>query len=304
MLTEGFVCPGNGQKGIGSGVNLRPEEDTDATDFFGRDRYTDPHKGGDRLRIYLDLAILLNTAVDFMLLMGTNALAGFPSGWKRNLAAAVLGGFYGGLCLLPMFSFLGGVLWRGIFLGLMASVAFGWNRGSIKRIGIFVLLSMAMGGIAIGFGQGRFGTVLLSGVCVWILCIAAFGGRVGEREYVPVTVSYEEREVRVLALKDTGNTLRDPITGEQVLVLSADAAERLTGLTKEQIESPLDTLASRVLPGLRLIPYRAVGQGGGMLLAMRFDNVKIGSRQQSAVVAFAAEGLGEGTMYQALTGGL
>ena len=97
MLTEGFVCPGNGQKGIGSGVNLRREEDTDATDFFHRDRYTDPHKGGDRLRIYLDLAILLNTVVDFMLLMGTNALAGFPSGWKRNLAAAVLGGFYGGL---------------------------------------------------------------------------------------------------------------------------------------------------------------------------------------------------------------
>lgn len=41
-----------------------------------------------------------------------------------------------------------------------------------------------------------------------------------------------------------------------------------------------------------------------MLLAMRFDGVKIGSRMQSAVVAFAAEGLGRGDVYQALTGGV
>ena len=43
--------------------------------------------------------------------------------------------------------------------------------------------------------------------------------------------------------------------------------------------------------------------GCGMLLALRFENVKLGSRQQSALVAFAPEGLGKGQMYQALTGG-
>ena len=50
-------------------------------------------------------------------------------------------------------------------------------------------------------------------------------------------------------------------------------------------------------------PYRAVVQGSGMLLALRFDQVKIGSRRQSAIVAFASEGLGKGSTYQALAGG-
>lgn len=81
-------------------------------------------------------------------------------------------------------------------------------------------------------------------------------------------------------------------------------AERLTGLTQEQLRAPLKTLMCRPVPGLRLIPYRAVGQAGDMLLAMRFDRVKIGNRTQSAVVAFAAEGLGRGDVYQALTGGV
>ena len=41
-----------------------------------------------------------------------------------------------------------------------------------------------------------------------------------------------------------------------------------------------------------------------MLLAMRFDDVKIGSRKQSAVVAFDTGGLGKGEVHQALTGGV
>ncbi len=256
------------------------------------------------MRVYLDLAVILNGLVDWMLLMGTNALAGFPSDWKRNAAAAALGGLYGGACLLPGFRFLGGFFWRTVFLGLMAGIAFGWNRGSAKRIGTFLLLSMALGGLAVGFGEGKFATLLLSGGCMWLLCRIAFGGKVGQQEYVPIAICHEGREVELLGLKDTGNTLRDPITGEPVLVISADAASRLTGLTREQLASPLATMAQQPQPGLRLIPYRAVGQGGGMMLAMRFEKVKVGSRQQRAIVAFAASGLGEGTMYQALTGGV
>ena len=129
-------------------------------------------------------------------------------------------------------------------------------------------------------------------------------GRVGGREYVPVELTYGEKTVSIVALRDSGNTLRDPVSGEQVLVVSGEVAEKLTGLTQEQLRAPLKTLMCRPVPGLRLIPYRAVGQAGDMLLAMRFDGVKIGSRMQSAVVAFAAEGLGRGDVYQALTGGV
>lgn len=282
---------------------MRCRGSTDATDFSGREQYTDPRKGGGRLRVYLDLAVMLNMLVDFMLLMATNTLAGFPTDWKRSLAAAALGGLYGGFCLLPGLAFLGTIGWRAVFLGLMAALAFGWNRGSLKRIGVFILLSMALGGIATGFGRGRFGQILLAGAVLWLLCRVAFGGSVGGQEYVPVTVSYGDKELKVLALKDTGNTLRDPVSGEPVLVLSADAAAKLTGLTRQQIAAPLETVASGTVSGLRLIPYRAVGQGSGMMIAMRFENVKIGSRQQKALIAFSPGGLGEGTMYQALTGG-
>ena len=107
--------------------------------------------------------------------------------------------------------------------------------------------------------------------------------------------------MNLTALRDSGNTLQDPVTGESVLVIGPKAAEQLTGLNPQQLRTPLESLGS--LPGLRLIPYKAVGCSGGMLLAKRFERVKIGKKWGRVLVAFAPEGLGEGQMYQALTGG-
>lgn len=255
------------------------------------------------MRVYVDLVMILNFLVDFLLILGTNRLSGYPPAVKRGAAAAALGGIYGGVCMVPGFAFLGNTLWRLVSLALIAGIAFGWNRSALQRGAVFILLSMALGGIAVSFGKGEFLTLVLAAAGVWLLCRIAFGDTVGGREYVPITLTYGGNTASVTALRDSGNTLRDPITGEQVLILSGDIAQELTGLTDQQLRSPLETLAQRPIPGLRLIPYRAVGQTGGMLLALRFENVKIGPQSVRAIVAFAPEGLGRGEVYQALTGG-
>lgn len=255
------------------------------------------------MRVYLDLVMILNFLVDLLLLLGTNCLSGFPPGWKRTLPAAALGAVYSGACCLKGFYFLGNTMWRLVFLGLMGVLAFGWNVSAWKRCGVFVLLSMALGGIALGFGGGGFGMLVLSAGGVWMLCRIGFGGSIGAKEYVSLEISYRDKVVHLTALRDSGNTLKDPITGQQVLVIGGDAAEKLTGLTQIQLRSPLETLAQRCVPGLRLVPYRAVGQPGGMLLAMRFRDVKVGRQKTSALVAFAPERIGVGEGYQALTGG-
>lgn len=256
------------------------------------------------MSVYLDLVVLINFLVDFLLLLGTNRLSGFPAGAKRAAMAAGLGAVYSGMCILPGFRFMGSIFWRLVCLGLMGGIAFGWNGTALKRCGIFVLLSMSMGGMAVGFGRGGFWMLAMAAGSVWLLCRVGFGSTVGGREYVPVEISARGRTIRLTALRDSGNTLRDPLTGEQVLVIEADAAEKLTGLTEHQLRSPMETMLKKPLSGLRLIPYRSVGQPAGMLLGMRFSDVKIGDRKSNAVVAFAAEAIGKGEGYQALTGGV
>lgn len=248
------------------------------------------------MAVYLDLVMLLNFLVDLLLLLGTNRLTGFPAGVKRAAAAAGLGAVYSGACLLPGWTFLGNTLWRLIFLSLMASIAFGWNKSAWKRSGIFLLLSMALGGMAVGLGKGGFGMLLLAAAGVWFLCRVGFGGKIGQA-YIPIEVAHNGNRKTYIALRDTGNTLRDPITGEGVLVLSAEAAMDLCGLLPEQLNRPMETMLAH--PGFRLIPYRAVGQPGSMLLGLRAE-VTLEGKQRKAVVAFAPETIGRGDCYQAL----
>jgi len=256
------------------------------------------------MTVYIDVVILLNFMVDFLLLLGTNRLCGYPPGWGRCTLAAAVGGIYGGVCLLPGFYFLGNMLWRIVSLGLISWIAFGMHISALRRGMVFLLLSMALGGIAVGIGNGGVGSLLVAALGVSMMCMLGFRERLGSVSYVPVDISYGGKCLRLTALCDTGNTLRDPVTGGSVLVVGSDVAQQLTGLTKQQLRSPIQTMAQAPLAGLRLVPYRSVGQQNGLLLALRIQDVRIGKWKGSSLVAFAPEGLSREGNYQALTGGV
>lgn len=252
------------------------------------------------MTVYLDGVILLNFLVDFLLLLAAGRLCGFPVKIGKAVAGGALGGVYAAFCLLPGFAFLGNLLWRTVSLLAMAVVAYGFSLSALRRGLIFVFLCLALGGAVMGIGKGGiFGIVSAAGV-LCLLCCIGFRGRLGGTTYLPVELHYGKNCLKLTALQDTGNTLRDPVTGQQVLVIEADAAQKLTGLTLRQLQSPVESVST--IPGLRLIPYHSIG-GCGFMLALRLQDVKIGSWQGSTLVAFAPEGLNREGAYQALTGG-
>jgi len=254
------------------------------------------------MTVYLDLIILFNFLVDFLLLLGTNRLCGYPPSPGRAALAALLGGIYGGACVLPGFRFLGNIVWRLISLALMAVLAFGVSFSALRRGLVFSFLSMALGGIVVCMGRGGFWPVLAAAALLALICRFGFRGKLDTNSYVPVELHYGDKHIQLTALRDTGNTLRDPVTGASVLVVGADTARILTGLTMQQLENPMETI--HIIPGLRLIPYRSVGQKGGLLLALRLKDVKIGNWKGSSLVAFAPQKLSVEGEYQALTGGI
>lgn len=256
------------------------------------------------MQVYLNLVVLLNFLVNLFLLMGTNRLSGFPLSLRRCILASAVGGIYAGACLLTAFRFLSSILWRFICLASMGAIAFGLGRSALRRSVLFVLLCMAIGGVSLGVGNNSFLTLFLSAVIVFLLCAIGFRGNIAGREYVQIELFYKGRQEKILALHDTGNTLRDPVTGQSVIVVGADVAASLIGLTSQQLSSPVETVASGVIPGLRLIPYRTVGHESGMLAALRMQQVRIGNWCGSSMVAFAPTGLDSEGTYQALTGGI
>jgi len=87
------------------------------------------------------------------------------------------------------------------------------------------------------------------------------------------------------------------------LVVGADVAEQMLGLTQEQLLSPIETMEQGKIPGLRLIPYRSVGNANGMMLAVKMERVCVGDQETGNLVAFAPQILGAGE-FEALAGGV
>ena len=252
--------------------------------------------------VYLDLVVILNFLVDGLLLLGTNRLSGHPPEWKKVLPAAALGGVYAGICMVPGFTFFGNVLWRLVCLITMAGIAFGWNFGALKRGAVFLLLTMALGGLAVGIGSGNFGSLLLSTAALAALCMVGIPYPVGSRSYLPVHLRWNGKKLDFTALVDTGNTLRDPITGNSVLVAGGDIGEKL-GFSREILCDPVKALINGRVTGVRLIPYRTVGRPSGMLMLIRAEEVKMAGKVVSPLVALAPEKIGGSGNYQALAGG-
>jgi len=256
---------------------------------------------GNVMVVYLDGVIGLNFLVDWCLLLGVNRLAGYRGGYGRTAAGAALGGGYAGMCVIPSFSFLTSDLWRIVSLGLMSAAAFGLNKGAVRRGILFVLLSFSLGGLVMSADLGDFSGLVFCGGLLTGLCHFGFQNKGVSRRIIDVSLEFRGRKVSLQALVDTGNGLRDPITGQPVLVTDGLCAWELAGLSRKQLLEPAQTMAQiRDLP-LRLIPYRTVGKEG-MLLALRCDRVEIGNEEGGRIVAFSPEGFVDGE-FRALTGG-
>lgn len=281
--------------------------------------------------IYVDTLFLLNAIVDYLLLLCSARLAGEPLRRLRFALGAVLGGGYAVAIFLPGLEFLGRPLCRLTWGVLVVLLAFWSSRRLLRQVLIFFALSCAFGGgvLAISLLGGRGlsleGGVIYSSMDLKIVLLSAAGcyvvltlvfQRWGRHtavsgELVPVTLRMGERQTEFTALRDTGNTLTDPVTGRSVMVAEGSRMEEL--FPPEERPSPQQLLdPAGALEGVRdpewkrrfrLLPYRAVGVDRGLLLAVRVDQAWIaGEDRGPMVVALSPTPVSDGGGYAALLG--
>ena len=248
---------------------------------------------------YLWVVMLLGAAVDLLLLTGASILAGYPPDLRKTIPGALLGGLYGGAAASESLYFLGNWYWRLIFLSLVCLVGFGMHKSLLRKSTLYCLLRFALDGISTGLGQGGAWSMGAGAFGLCLICVVGFRDR-GSRQYVPVELRHQGRQIHLTALRDTGNGLRDPLTGRSVIVVGPELAYALTGLTPPQLRAPASAIFQ--LPGGRLIPYKTLDNPGGLLLALSVPDVRIGAWKGRCLVAFAPEQIGNGK-FQGLTGG-
>lgn len=276
--------------------------------------------------VYLDRVFLLNLLLDYLLLLAAAQLSGRTLHRLRLLACAAGGGAYAVLTFLPGCGFLRTPLCQLAVGSIIALCAYG-GRG--RPALLFLLLSGGLAGFVLALGlwagspTGLLGRVY-RGEVSWPLLLGAAlgfyvllrlllgqGARHGGGELLKITISVCGRKQTVTALYDTGNTLRDPVSGRPALVLERNAAEELwppevaavlaSPLPPEEKMARLHRQGAAVT--FSLLPFRSVGTPAGLLLAARSDYIEInGRRYPRTPVALSEHPVSDGGGYHALWG--
>ena len=240
---------------------------------------------------------VLYLLVNLFLAKAVATLLRIPLKFKRQIIGSVVSGIYIFLCMITDSKILCSWYFYLANTILTAWLFFGGKKRCITGIVAFIMLYLALGGICIGREAVMSLIIGTTGIC-FIGFLVNFGYG---REYLHVKFKYNSQYYELEAMRDTGNMLKDPITGQPVLIVAANIAQELTGLSADQLRSPIEAVS--VLAGSRLIPYKTIGQSGSFLLGSYVQFLEIDGWQGSGVIAFSPEIFGSKGTYQALMGG-
>lgn len=190
------------------------------------------------MKVYIDLVILLNYFTDLILLMSVNYIL------RRNVKTyrLFLGALFGSITLLILFIKLNAVimfLFKILVSVFMIIICFGYGDINyfFKNIIYFYLVSMLLGG-AITFLNNQFSytnngfvfinnglnisylIILLIVLFIYILYMKCFINlKNNYSNYYKCNLFINNNEYICNAFLDTGNKLKDPITGKSIVLI-------------------------------------------------------------------------------------
>ena len=261
-----------------------------------------------RAVIWVDVLVLqlaANALFDYLLLWATAAVTRTPANRRRLLAGTAVGTGYFLLYVLAearLIPYYGLLRW----VPVIVLVSAGMLLAAFGRLTPRRLVTVAAHFYGIGFGAAGAGmaTAFLfgspaapdalagflaaSGV---ILLIAELGWgvvqqRIWQQLYqMPLEVRFGEHVCRLPALVDTGNRLREPLSGMPVVVVEGEALHHIlpehlrpavAAMETGDLEPVSRLLASeRWSSRFRVIPFASIGREHGLLIGFRPDEVRV-----------------------------
>lgn len=273
--------------------------------------------------IYIDELFALNFIIDYLTVLAAARVCGVVLRRWRYALAALIGAAYAVGTVLPGMALLSLPAVKLAFGILMALAAFAGEPAVLKCALAFFAVSAAFGGavwaasMLTGENTGRGvylpvsmkALVLSFAVCYAVVSLVFRRTlKQSERRMMTVAAAFQGRSAVFRTLRDTGNSLFDPITGGEVLIVSSRAAAPLFPPGCGEILGNADPVAVLEKLGavpelknrLRLIPYSAVGVSSGLLPVFRPDSLMVDGKKMDGVMVAVSPSLADCGEYEAV----
>lgn len=259
------------------------------------------------MTIYLDVILMENICMNYIILFATGLIVKVNIKQVRVIISSLLGGIYAILSFAPILQVYSNIVFKILISVVMVYIAFNAKNVKVllKQVILFYLVSFAFGGCAFfllyfirpqdilirnGYLTGTYPIkiALLGGIVGFVIVNIAFKivkGRISKKDmFCDIEIYFREKKASIKAMIDTGNLLKEPISGMPVIVVEKQELENIIprkiienlntiltgGNTNEILEE-----AREYLPKFRIVPFSSLGKQNGLLLGFIADKVVI-----------------------------
>jgi stage II sporulation protein GA (sporulation sigma-E factor processing peptidase) len=250
--------------------------------------------------VYIDELFLLNTALNYILLLLTRRVVRLKASWPRLLLGSVIGAVYAVFMFLPHNKLFYTFFAKFIFSLLLVAVTYNIKKPKqyVKAVAVFYMISFAFGGAAYSLISltGRSGdytplrilalSTTIAYVCIMLLSSYCRRLYLKEKCTSIVNITLNGKSAAVNCYMDTGNNLYDPVSDSPVMIVEHKSISSIlpSELGEYYKQGTLDALPVCAGRKIRLIPYSSIGKKSGFILGFKPDSVAIEGKQISDIV--------------------
>lgn len=290
------------------------------------------------MTIYIDIIIVENLIMNYIILYATGLISKSKKSYLRMFMASLIGAIYATLEYVLKVNIYSNIILKTILSIIIVYVAFYPQNAKkmCKQLILFYVTTFTFGGIAtyliyvlkpqnIIIKNGMYvGTYVLKvifigaivGTIILAIAFKMAKNKLTQKDMIcKVKIKLNGKEETVEAMVDTGNMLKEPITGTPVVVVERTSLYEL--LPKEilnntesilggDFEKIPEEIKNEYVPKLKLIPFASLGKQNGMLVGIKPEKIEVINEQteeeKNAIIGIYNKSLTKRGEYKALIG--
>lgn len=290
------------------------------------------------MTIYIDIIIVENLIMNYIILYATGLISKSKISHLRIFFASAIGAVYAITEYISNLNIYSNILVKIILSIIIVFVAF-YPRNvkkMFKQLILFYLTTFTFGGVAtyliyvlkpqdIVMKNGMYvGTYVLKvifigaivGTIILIIAFKFAKNKITKKDMIcKIKIKLNGKEVVLDTMIDTGNMLKEPLTGNPVVVVEKTSlydlmpkeilnnTESILGGDFEKIP---EDIKNEYIPRLKIIPFSSLGKQNGMLIGIKPEKLEVINEQieekDNAIIGIYNKSLTKRGEYNALIG--
>lgn len=267
------------------------------------------------MTIYIDVVLLENLIMNYIILYATAIISKKKAKFIRLAIASAVGAVYAIVAYMSILKIYSTVILKILLSIIIIYIAFNPQniKDMCKQLLLFYLTSFVFGGAAIcliyfikpqdvliknGVFVGTYPlkTIFLGAIVGFCIIVATFKivrTKLNKNSlYCNVKINLNEKPINTVAMIDTGNLLKEPISNMPVIVversllydvLPKEILNNLENILGGDMEDLSEEVKTKYISKLKVIPFTSLGKQNGMLLGIKADRVELEREDESFV---------------------